>query len=83
MVGLENLCLKFHESQQRLEDVIATRILEKFIEQEQRPSMNKEHVKEMQQPSLRRPKEEVDSSYSELGHGEWTYDPDLEILVEE
>jgi hypothetical protein len=45
--------------------------------------MNKEHVKEMQQPSLRRPKEEVDSSYSELGHGEWTYDLDLEILVEE
>jgi hypothetical protein len=38
----------------------------------------KEDVRETQQPWWKRTKEEVDSSSSELGHGEWLYDPELE-----
>jgi hypothetical protein len=70
--------LKYDESQQRLEEVTEMRMSEKFIEQEKRPSMDQEDVRETQQPWWRRTKEEVDSSSSELGHGEWSYDPELE-----
>jgi hypothetical protein len=61
-----------------LEEVIELRTLQQFIVRDQRPSMDQEDVREMQQPWWRRPKEEVDSSSSELGHGEWPYDPELE-----
>lgn len=40
-----------------------------FIEREQGPSVDQENVRETQQPWWRRPKEEANSSYNELGHG--------------
>jgi hypothetical protein len=81
--GLVDLCLKVDEWQQRSEEVTEMRMLEQFIEQEKRPSMDQEDMRETQQPWWKRTKEEVDSSSSELGHGEWSYDPELERLMEE
>jgi hypothetical protein len=48
------------------------------VEQEKKPFVDQEDVRETQQPWWKRTKEEVDSSSSELGHGEWSYDPELE-----
>ena len=59
------------------------RMKKQFIEKEHTPSMDQEDVRETQQPWQKRTKEEVDSSSSKLGHDEWSYDPELERLMEE
>jgi len=54
------------------------KMLEQFVEQEKKPFIDQEDVRETQQPWCKRTKEGVNSSSNELGHGEWPYDPELE-----
>jgi len=42
----------------------------KFVDQEKKPFMDKEDVREMPKPWWKGTKEDIDSSSRELGHGE-------------
>ena len=56
---------------------------DQFVEQEKKPFVYQEDMREAQKPLWKITKEGYVSSCNKIGHGEWSYEPEVERLMEQ